>query len=124
MTGMVDEPFELTYAELSDLDIVEADITMTCISNQVGGDLVGNARWLGVLTRDLLDRARPQGRGRPARRPLDRRLHVRLPDRGRLRPAVPRRHRHERRAAAAASRLPGPARDARASTATSARPSG
>ncbi len=62
VTGMVDEPFELTYAELSDLDIVEADITMTCISNQVGGNLVGNARWLGVLTRDLLDRARPQGR--------------------------------------------------------------
>ena len=62
VTGMVDEPFELTYAELRDLDIVEADITMTCISNQVGGDLVGNARWLGVLTRDLLDRARPQRR--------------------------------------------------------------
>ena len=62
VTGMVDEPFELTYAELGDLDIVEADITMTCISNQVGGNLVGNARWLGVLTRDLLDRARPQRR--------------------------------------------------------------
>jgi DMSO/TMAO reductase YedYZ molybdopterin-dependent catalytic subunit len=62
VTGMVDEPFELTYAELSDLDVVEADITMTCISNQVGGNLVGNARWLGVLTRDLLDRARPQRR--------------------------------------------------------------
>ena len=62
VTGMVDEPYELTYAELSDLDVVEADITMTCISNQVGGNLVGNARWLGVRTRDLLDRARPQGR--------------------------------------------------------------
>lgn len=62
VTGMVDEPFELTYAELGGLDIVEADITMTCISNQVGGNLVGNARWLGVLTRDLLDRARPQRR--------------------------------------------------------------
>ncbi len=60
VTGMVDEPFELSYAELSDLDIVEADITMTCVSNPVGGDLVGHARWLGVLTRDLLDRARPQ----------------------------------------------------------------
>ena len=35
---------------------------MTCVSNQVGGNLVGNARWLGVLTRDLLDRARPQRR--------------------------------------------------------------
>jgi DMSO/TMAO reductase YedYZ molybdopterin-dependent catalytic subunit len=60
VTGMVDEPFELTYAELSALDVVEADITMTCVSNPVGGDLVGHARWLGVLTGDLLERARPQ----------------------------------------------------------------
>jgi len=60
VTGMVADPFELTFAELADLDVVEADITMTCVSNQVGGDLVGNARWLGVLTRDLLDRARPR----------------------------------------------------------------
>ncbi len=55
--GMVDAPFELTYAELAELDVVEADITMTCVSNPVGGELVGHARWLGVLTRDLLDRA-------------------------------------------------------------------
>ena len=83
---MVDEPFELTFDELLDRDLVEADITMTCVSNQVGGDLVGNARWLGVLARDLLDEAGAQARRRPARRPLDRRLHVRLPRRGRLRP--------------------------------------
>ncbi|MGH9114030.1 MAG: molybdopterin-dependent oxidoreductase, partial [Acidimicrobiales bacterium] len=57
--GMVDDPFELTFAELADRDIVEADITMTCVSNPVGGVLVGHARWLGVLTRDLLDEARP-----------------------------------------------------------------
>jgi DMSO/TMAO reductase YedYZ molybdopterin-dependent catalytic subunit len=60
VTGMVDEPFELTYAELADLDVVEADITMTCVSNTVGGDLVGHARWLGVPARDLLDRAGPR----------------------------------------------------------------
>jgi DMSO/TMAO reductase YedYZ molybdopterin-dependent catalytic subunit len=60
VAGMVDEPFELAYAELADFDIVEADITMTCVSNPVGGDLVGHARWLGVLARDLLARARPQ----------------------------------------------------------------
>jgi DMSO/TMAO reductase YedYZ molybdopterin-dependent catalytic subunit len=57
VTGMVDRTYELTYGELSELDVVEADITMTCVSNPVGGDLVGHARWLGVLTRDLLDRA-------------------------------------------------------------------
>ncbi|HEY6696698.1 MAG TPA: molybdopterin-dependent oxidoreductase [Acidimicrobiales bacterium] len=59
VTGMVDEPFELTFDELLDRDLTEADITMTCISNPVGGDLVGHARWLGVLTRELLDQARP-----------------------------------------------------------------
>jgi DMSO/TMAO reductase YedYZ molybdopterin-dependent catalytic subunit len=55
--GMVDRPFEVTYAELLERRLVEADITMTCVSNPVGGDLVGNARWLGVSTRDLLDDA-------------------------------------------------------------------
>jgi DMSO/TMAO reductase YedYZ molybdopterin-dependent catalytic subunit len=60
VTGIVDEPFELTFADLLDRELVEADITMTCVSNPVGGDLVGHARWLGVLTRDLLDQARPR----------------------------------------------------------------
>lgn len=55
--GMVDEVVELTFDQLLDRELVEADITLTCISNQVGGDLVGNARWLGVLARDLLDEA-------------------------------------------------------------------
>jgi DMSO/TMAO reductase YedYZ molybdopterin-dependent catalytic subunit len=57
VTGMVDEPFELTFDELLDRDLIEADITITCISNPVGG----HARWLGVLTRELLDEARPRG---------------------------------------------------------------
>ncbi|WNV77649.1 molybdopterin-dependent oxidoreductase [Geodermatophilus sp. DSM 44513] len=55
--GMVDEPFTLTYAELMELPHVEADITLVCVSNEVGGDLVGNARWQGVPLRTLLDRA-------------------------------------------------------------------
>lgn len=57
VTGMVDRPFELSFAELLDLPQVESDITMSCVSNEVGGDLVGNARWQGVLLSDLLDRA-------------------------------------------------------------------
>jgi DMSO/TMAO reductase YedYZ molybdopterin-dependent catalytic subunit len=60
VSGMVDEPFELSFDELLELDLVEADITLTCVSNPVGGDLVGNARWLGVPVRDLLDRAGPR----------------------------------------------------------------
>lgn len=55
--GMVDEPFTLTYAELLELPQIEADITLACVSNEVGGDLVGNARWQGVPLRTLLDRA-------------------------------------------------------------------
>ena len=37
--------------------MVERDITLTCVSNEVGGPYVGGARWLGVRTRDLLERA-------------------------------------------------------------------
>lgn len=55
--GMVDQPFELTFDELLDVGLVEADVTLTCVSNRLGGDLVGNARWLGVPLRALLDRA-------------------------------------------------------------------
>ncbi len=53
--GMVDSPMELTYAELLDRELVEADITLACVSNEVGGDLVGNARWTGVRLDELLD---------------------------------------------------------------------
>ena len=55
--GMVDRPFELTYAELLAMPHTEADVTLSCVSNEVGGGLVGNARWQGVLLADLLNRA-------------------------------------------------------------------
>ncbi|WP_104433851.1 molybdopterin-dependent oxidoreductase [Kineococcus xinjiangensis] len=55
--GMVDRPFSLTYRELLDLPHIEADVTLSCVSNEVGGDLVGNARWQGVPLRELLERA-------------------------------------------------------------------
>lgn len=57
ITGMVDEPFELDYDELLELADTEADVTLACVSNEVGGQLVGNARWLGVPLADLLERA-------------------------------------------------------------------
>jgi DMSO/TMAO reductase YedYZ molybdopterin-dependent catalytic subunit len=53
--GMVRRPLELSYDDLLGRDLVEADITMTCVSNEVGGGLVGNARWLGVRLDELLD---------------------------------------------------------------------
>ena len=55
--GMVDRPFTLTYADLLEMPQIEADITLACVSNEVGGDLVGNARWQGVPLRGLLERA-------------------------------------------------------------------
>src|SRR5688572_21933105 len=54
---MVDEPLTLTFDELTDFGLVEADVTLTCVSNRVGGDLVGNARWLGVPVARLLEMA-------------------------------------------------------------------
>lgn len=57
VSGMVERPFSLTYDELAALPQVEADITLCCVSNEVGGRLIGTARWQGVLLRDLLERA-------------------------------------------------------------------
>lgn len=57
VTGLVDEPFEIGIDELLALPLVEHDVTLTCVSNEVGGDLVGNARWLGYPVRELLARA-------------------------------------------------------------------
>ncbi|MCA1783588.1 MAG: molybdopterin-dependent oxidoreductase [Intrasporangiaceae bacterium] len=57
ITGMVDQPFEISFGELLDLADTEVDVTLSCVSNQVGGDLVGTARWLGVPLADVLDRA-------------------------------------------------------------------
>lgn len=55
--GRVDRPYELTYDELLAMPHVEADVTLQCVSNEVGGGLVGTARWQGVLLRDVLERA-------------------------------------------------------------------
>ena len=52
--GMVDRTVELTYEELTALPIIEQYVTIACVSNEVGGDLVGNAKWTGVALRDVL----------------------------------------------------------------------
>ncbi len=58
--GMVDRPFELDYDELLALPLVEQHVTIACVSNPVGGELVGNALWTGVRLRDLLEMAGAQ----------------------------------------------------------------
>jgi DMSO/TMAO reductase YedYZ molybdopterin-dependent catalytic subunit len=55
--GMVARPFTVDYAELLAMPLVEQYVTIACVSNEVGGNLVGNALWRGVRLRDLLDRA-------------------------------------------------------------------
>ncbi|MTB87111.1 molybdopterin-dependent oxidoreductase [Aeromicrobium senzhongii] len=55
--GMVDRPYELTFDELLELPMIECDVTMCCVSNEVGGPYLGGARWLGVRVSDLLERA-------------------------------------------------------------------
>ncbi|WP_327086944.1 molybdopterin-dependent oxidoreductase [Nonomuraea sp. NBC_01738] len=55
--GMVDRPIVITYADLLKRPLTEATVTLTCVSNEVGGDLAGNARWLGVRLADVLREA-------------------------------------------------------------------
>jgi DMSO/TMAO reductase YedYZ molybdopterin-dependent catalytic subunit len=55
--GMVDRPFSLGFDELTGMGVIDAPVTLACVSNEVGGDLVGNAVWRGVPLRALLDRA-------------------------------------------------------------------
>jgi DMSO/TMAO reductase YedYZ molybdopterin-dependent catalytic subunit len=52
--GMVSKPLTFTYDQLSALPQVERSVTLCCVSNEVGGDLIGNATWQGVLLKDLL----------------------------------------------------------------------
>ncbi|GAB2980357.1 molybdopterin-dependent oxidoreductase [Nocardioides montaniterrae] len=55
--GMVDHPFTISFDEVLAMPLIERDVTVTCVSNSVGGPYVGSARWLGVRLQDLLDRA-------------------------------------------------------------------
>lgn len=55
--GLVGIERTYTYEDLLSRDLVERDITLTCVSNEVGGILMGNARWLGVPLRQLLAEA-------------------------------------------------------------------
>jgi DMSO/TMAO reductase YedYZ molybdopterin-dependent catalytic subunit len=55
--GMVGRPAEITFGELLRMPLTEADVTLVCVSNEVGGPYAGNARWLGVPLAPLLRRA-------------------------------------------------------------------
>lgn len=55
--GLVERPRRLTYADLLAMPLVEEEVTIACVSNEVGDRLVGNARWLGVPLARLLEEA-------------------------------------------------------------------
>ena len=55
--GKVDRELTLTFAELLRRPMIEADITISCVSNEVGGEFIGTARWLGCRLDDLLHEA-------------------------------------------------------------------
>lgn len=57
VAGLVGRPLKLGYRQLRALPAVEQLQTLECISNEVGGDLISNAKWKGVRLRDLLEQA-------------------------------------------------------------------
>lgn len=59
ITGMVEQEIELSWNDLVALPLEEHPVTLACVSNEVGGDLIGNALWLGYPIRELLASARP-----------------------------------------------------------------
>lgn len=60
VSGLVEREIELDFAALLAKPMTERHVTIACVSNQVGGDLIGNALWLGWPVRDLLAMAGPQ----------------------------------------------------------------
>lgn len=57
--GMVENPITLTYEDILAARLIERDVTLTCVSNEVGGYYAGNARWLGLPIAEVLKAARP-----------------------------------------------------------------
>ncbi|WP_426996935.1 molybdopterin-dependent oxidoreductase [Pseudarthrobacter sp. N5] len=58
--GLVEQEIRLTFQDLLDAELIESHVTLTCVSNPVGGNLAGNAKWLGLPIREVLKRARPK----------------------------------------------------------------
>ena len=52
--GMVDREITYTFDDLKQFEPIQKTVTLTCVSNPVGGNLISNATWLGYRVRDLL----------------------------------------------------------------------
>jgi hypothetical protein len=55
----VRNPITITWDQLLQRPMIERYVTLACVSNEVGGDLIGNALWLGTPIRELLEEAGP-----------------------------------------------------------------
>ncbi len=53
--GMVDKELTLTYQDLIDRGLEDAWVTIACVSNEVGGSLIGNTQWSGVPIKGILE---------------------------------------------------------------------
>lgn len=58
--GLVEQEIRLSFQDLLDAELIESHVSLTCVSNPVGGNLAGNAKWLGMPLREVLKRARPK----------------------------------------------------------------
>ncbi|MCU1562858.1 MAG: oxidoreductase [Arthrobacter sp.] len=58
--GLVEEEVRLRFQDLLDAELIESHVSLTCVSDPVGGDLAGNAKWLGMPIREVLKMVRPQ----------------------------------------------------------------
>ncbi len=58
--GMVQREVTITFAQLLRRPLIEDYVTLTCVSDPVGGPYVGNAKWLGARLADLIRQARPR----------------------------------------------------------------
>ena len=59
LNGLVENPYELSYDEILEMDLVKKDVTLTCVSNEIGGPLVGNAVWSGVPLSEIISKSKP-----------------------------------------------------------------
>ena len=57
--GLVERETTLSWEQLIAMPQFEQYCTIACVSNEVGGHLVGNAKWTGIRLRDVLDLAVP-----------------------------------------------------------------
>lgn len=53
--GMVERQITIDYEQLVARPLIERDVTLACVSNEVGGTYIGNARWIGAPLKDLLE---------------------------------------------------------------------